>query len=591
MTWSCGDRCVIADTAYVLGRCPEIIGTIADVLRLKPSALQTVSGSKAAAARAADDACESDDDADLRASPARALKRGTLVSVRATDNAQARAPHLVGRVGTVKEVPAHPNTWFKVEFAADCVFTFRPSALRRVQANGSGSEAESAGRKRFKGGSDDDDESEPRLVKGKPLTAKEKKLVGVAAGAKESRLLSYSSLDAEKWVGLHVRIKAGRLAGSAGRILRSGNGWVQLRTQQGEVAKRAYELELLGESEAPPDLRESDRLAAASQQAAAAKPVAKLGTAPAAPPGPAAAGKVGTRPATRASQSSAGGDDDFLPAGPRPASPVPPLRVAVPRPGADLRGPQLLSPARGRGDKSATAKQAAYREAVRKHLDRARDKHKDRPNLAKWLVKIQGGRWDAAAAFNAAFGGADTMAEAAAIGDAVTDDRDEDAALLAAPRWKRRAVTRAAVGGAAVLYTGCAMCRMEKDQGSCWNPRCVASPAYDAAAPEAPVDRPAKRAKGTRSSTSEPAAEPAHQSALSLRPVTCSILTYISRAPTKSLGKPRTEFSATDKPEAFYDAAPERDAAVVAQPGAVMDQPVDAVMELPAETPLQLVLV
>mmetsp|Transcript_11868 Transcript_11868/g.41968 ORF Transcript_11868/g.41968 Transcript_11868/m.41968 type:complete len:227 (+) Transcript_11868:43-723(+) len=31
MTWSCGDRCVIADTAYVLGRCPEIIGTIADV--------------------------------------------------------------------------------------------------------------------------------------------------------------------------------------------------------------------------------------------------------------------------------------------------------------------------------------------------------------------------------------------------------------------------------------------------------------------------------------------------------------------------------------------------------------------------------
>jgi hypothetical protein len=33
--------------------------------------------------------------------------------------------------------------------------------------------------------------------------------------------------------------------GKVGKVLRSGNGWVQLMTSVGEMAKRAYELELI----------------------------------------------------------------------------------------------------------------------------------------------------------------------------------------------------------------------------------------------------------------------------------------------------------------------------------------------------------
>jgi hypothetical protein len=35
------------------------------------------------------------------------------------------------------------------------------------------------------------------------------------------------------------------MQGKVGKVLRSGNGWVQLMTSVGEMAKRAYELELI----------------------------------------------------------------------------------------------------------------------------------------------------------------------------------------------------------------------------------------------------------------------------------------------------------------------------------------------------------
>jgi hypothetical protein len=63
-------------------------------------------------------------------SHAQSLKKGAKVIIMKTDNVEQRAPHLIGQVGKIKDVPQHPNTWFKVEFNSGHVFTFRPSALR-----------------------------------------------------------------------------------------------------------------------------------------------------------------------------------------------------------------------------------------------------------------------------------------------------------------------------------------------------------------------------------------------------------------------------------------------------------------------------
>ncbi len=54
-----------------------------------------------------------------------------------------------------------------------------------------------------------------------------------------------TSLDPEEWINQVVAIVGGRLIHSVGKVLRSGNGWVQLLTSSGEVAKRAYELEVV----------------------------------------------------------------------------------------------------------------------------------------------------------------------------------------------------------------------------------------------------------------------------------------------------------------------------------------------------------
>ena len=54
-----------------------------------------------------------------------------------------------------------------------------------------------------------------------------------------------SSLDPDSWPTCRVRILGGRTNGLHATVRSSGNGWVQLDTPYGEVAKRANELELL----------------------------------------------------------------------------------------------------------------------------------------------------------------------------------------------------------------------------------------------------------------------------------------------------------------------------------------------------------
>ncbi|KAH8054686.1 hypothetical protein JL722_8628 [Aureococcus anophagefferens] len=377
----------------------------------------TTSRAAAAAQYSANDDGESDEEAESsKVSHAQSLKRGTQVTIHRTENVQQRAPHLIGRIGTIKEVPQHPNTWFKVQFADRRVCTFRPSALRRV-ANGAGDPAK---RKPGKGKDLSDDELETKATKSKDRGAR---LL--------SSVLTGRAVDAERWVGMYVRIRVGRLGGQIGRILRSGNGWVQLRTTRGEIAKRAYELELVPEGESLPTLKDGSRHARRRR-----------------PPGR---------------------DDDDDASGGKPKEPAAAAAAAARGAADGAARPQLLSGRLTSTRGSSSAKQATYRDTVRKHVERARDKYRDRPNLEEWLEKLQGGPWDC----NESSGGAYRFAYLSG-----SDDSDDDAPLLG-PRWATRAARREKTERASVAQPGCVLCRQAKDpHGTCWNAQCVASPLF-----------------------------------------------------------------------------------------------------------------
>lgn len=55
-----------------------------------------------------------------------------------------------------------------------------------------------------------------------------------------------STTDPDHWIGQRVQVASGRHAGQQGTVVSSGNGWVQIETSVGEVAKRAYELQIAG---------------------------------------------------------------------------------------------------------------------------------------------------------------------------------------------------------------------------------------------------------------------------------------------------------------------------------------------------------
>ena len=135
-----------------------------------------------------------------------------------------RVPHLVGCIGTIREVPVHPTTWFKIEFPDGAIVTFRPSAFKLAD-----------------GGQDSDDDDDDRLVV--PLPKKSSRSPAVYTN---QDMMTTSMDNPDLTVGGTVRIREGRFLGETGEILKQGNGWVQVLLDGGEVSKRSHELELIG---------------------------------------------------------------------------------------------------------------------------------------------------------------------------------------------------------------------------------------------------------------------------------------------------------------------------------------------------------
>ena len=157
------------------------------------------------------------------------LVLGAEVVIRATDSVLQRTPHLAGQIGYVKEVPVHPATWFKIRLSDNTVHTFRPSALRLSS------------------------QPEEEMVENspyRPLPATRNKTGSAKSSfAVEPPALSLPppahSEDIFK-PGVNVRIISGRLNGQVATVLRVTNGWIQVETCSGELAKRAADLEVCG---------------------------------------------------------------------------------------------------------------------------------------------------------------------------------------------------------------------------------------------------------------------------------------------------------------------------------------------------------
>ncbi|POM81083.1 Hypothetical protein PHPALM_1002 [Phytophthora palmivora] len=92
---------------------------------------------------------------------------------------------------------------------------------------------------------DEDNEEEEEEEQGE----EEKKPAVVKKRRGKGKLLSV--LDPDMWIDRKCRINVGKFKGQHGRVLRSGNGWVQLKLENSSenTAKRAYELTLLEDME------------------------------------------------------------------------------------------------------------------------------------------------------------------------------------------------------------------------------------------------------------------------------------------------------------------------------------------------------
>ena len=151
--------------------------------------------------------------------------KGVSVIILRTDNVLHRVPHLVGVEGVIKEVPVHPITWFKIEFPSGQIATFRPSAFKL---------------------NDGKDEEVHRPSK-KP-TAFSASFNQIYAKKTQPSKEKDRSNEHDYAIGMQVVIRSGELKGELGEVLKASNGWIQVSTALGRVAKRAHELEYTGQT-------------------------------------------------------------------------------------------------------------------------------------------------------------------------------------------------------------------------------------------------------------------------------------------------------------------------------------------------------
>lgn len=162
----------------------------------------------------------------------------------------------------------HPATWFKVVFPPETkVITFRPSALHPVDEEGrlysnyvvkpSISRGYSANRipeppvtkaslqNRQRALSSTTIASTASGVQSSDPNAFIKGCFANGSARRPSATFSSGGADADFWAGKKVMVISGRHMGQVGVARSSGNGWVQIDTPLGEIAKRAAELTVM----------------------------------------------------------------------------------------------------------------------------------------------------------------------------------------------------------------------------------------------------------------------------------------------------------------------------------------------------------
>ena len=184
------------------------------------------------------------------------LTKGVRVKLLPTTDVMHRLPYLIGKTGIIKEIPLHHIHWYKVELDDGTIISLRPSALQL-----SNDDSDNAIKTDNITGGSSSEVPASNVFKLKAAVSNDS-IVSVSSksGQKIKRKL-LSDTDPETWVGRKVKIIKEKLVGSIGVVLRSGNGWVQVETDciEGEIAKRAYELEIIVDESSMDDLASLDQ--------------------------------------------------------------------------------------------------------------------------------------------------------------------------------------------------------------------------------------------------------------------------------------------------------------------------------------------